>query len=297
MSEVPPIMSDRDCLVAWRRARQLDALLVLVQRYGAFVYGAALRRTGGNAVQAASITCAVVLVLARRGRRLSSKTVLAPWLFGVTALAARKSQPSRWWPWRWRKRRNHAPTPADANAWTRLAPAFDSAVDRLWRRRREAFLLHDVFGLDVPETARLLRTSEHRAEKRSQAALKSLSRQLRKQGGGDGEVLAREVAEHARPAVPDELSASLRNAIAEAMSARPRQKLALRVLNSLAIGRWRRRLLIGAAAAVVLAASAIAAVLYSQSHTGYSRLIALFLELRARSDAFLVKGLAVPAKP
>jgi DNA-directed RNA polymerase specialized sigma24 family protein len=301
MNEVPPIMSDRDCLVAWRRARQLDALLVLGQRYGAFVYGASLRRAGDNAVQAAEISRAVFLVLARRGRRLSSKTVLAPWLFGMTALAARKSQPSRWWPWplpwRWRKRRDHAPTPVDANAWTRLAPAFDSAVDRLWRRRREAFLLHYVLGLDVPETARLLRTSEHRAEKRAQAALKALAKQLRKQGGGDSEVLAREVAEHARPAVPDELSASIRNAMAEALSARPRQKLARRVLNSLGIRRWRRRLLIGAAAAVVLVASAIVAVLHSQAHTGYSRLIALFLELRARSDAFLVEGLAVPAKP
>ena len=127
MNEVPPIMSDRDCLVAWRRARQIDALLVLGQRYGAFVYGASLRRAGDNAVRAAEITCAVFLVLARRGRRLSSKTVLAPWLFGMTALAAKKSQPSRWWPWRWRKRRDHAPASADANAWTRLAPAFDSA--------------------------------------------------------------------------------------------------------------------------------------------------------------------------
>jgi hypothetical protein len=32
--------ADRDCLVAWRRARQFDALPVLRQRYGAFIYGA-----------------------------------------------------------------------------------------------------------------------------------------------------------------------------------------------------------------------------------------------------------------
>src|SRR5262249_13984615 len=141
------------------------------------------------------------------------------------------------------------------------------------------------------------RTSEQRAQKRSQAALKAVAKQLRKQGGGDRDVLVREIAEHARPALPEELSASIRDALAATLSARPRQKLALSVLNSLAIQRWRRGRPLGRGAAVVVVAMTIGAVLYSQSHTGYSRLIALFLELRERSDAFLVEGLAVPAKP
>src|ERR1043165_2789196 len=65
------------------------SLQTLVERYLGFVHSSALRRTG-DAAQAAEVTRAVFLVLARRARRLRKKTVLAGWLFHVTAVACRK---------------------------------------------------------------------------------------------------------------------------------------------------------------------------------------------------------------
>ena len=61
----------------------------LVERYLVLVHSSALRRTG-DAVQAAEVTRAVFLVLARRARRLRKKTMLAGWLFQVAAVACRK---------------------------------------------------------------------------------------------------------------------------------------------------------------------------------------------------------------
>ena len=84
-----PGTSDRECLESWARQRDAGSLKTLVERYLAFVHSSALRRTG-DAAQAAEVTRAVFLVLGRRARRLRKNTVLAGWLFQVTAVACRK---------------------------------------------------------------------------------------------------------------------------------------------------------------------------------------------------------------
>src|SRR4030095_6229478 len=84
-----PGTSDRECLESWARHRDGDGLQTVVERRFVFVHPSALRQTG-DAAQAAEVTRAVFLVLARRARRLRKKTVLAGWLFHVTAVACRK---------------------------------------------------------------------------------------------------------------------------------------------------------------------------------------------------------------
>src|SRR6266478_7038308 len=99
-------VKDRECLEAWRRDPGAENLRPLVERYGAFVYSLALRRTG-SADHAGEVTRAVFLVLARRARKLRKKTVLADWLFHVTAVACRKlagKSPGKSWK-RWFGRR------------------------------------------------------------------------------------------------------------------------------------------------------------------------------------------------
>src|SRR3989442_1074121 len=97
-----PTTSDRECLEAWRRAPGAEHLRPLIERYGAFVYSSAYRRTG-NADHAGEVTRAVFLVLARRAGKLRKKTVLAGWLFHATALPHRKrigqSPRTDWLPW------------------------------------------------------------------------------------------------------------------------------------------------------------------------------------------------------
>src|SRR5881394_4535130 len=89
-----PKASDRECLESWARHRDAASFRTLVERYLAFVYSSALRRTG-DAAHAAEVTRAVFLVLARRARRLRKNTVLAGWLFHVTAVACRKVRQKR----------------------------------------------------------------------------------------------------------------------------------------------------------------------------------------------------------
>src|ERR1044071_5449080 len=117
-----PGTSDRECLESWAPHRDAASLQTLVERYLVFVHSSALRRTG-DAAQAAEVTRAVFLVLARRARRLPKKTVLPACLFSVTAVACRKRKRMgrlrRLWQWVSRKPR--PALPPDATLWTRLA--------------------------------------------------------------------------------------------------------------------------------------------------------------------------------
>ena len=162
-----PGTSDRECLESWVRHRDADSLQTLVERYLVFVHSSALRRTG-DAAQAAEVTRAVFLVLARRARRLRKKTLLAGWLFHVTAVACRKlkrmGRLRRLWHWISRKPR--PALPPDATLWTRLAPQMDRALERLRTKQRNAVLLCAFLNHDFASAAKVLRTSERRVEKR-----------------------------------------------------------------------------------------------------------------------------------
>src|SRR5260221_11207649 len=142
-----PRTSDRECLESWARHRDADSLQPLVERYLVFVHSSALRRTG-DAAQAAEVTRAVFLVLARRARRLRKKTVLAGWLFEVTAVACRKLgvKPKRTGRWRWFGRRKRSELPPDAPLWAQIAPELDVALDHLPRAQRNAMLLRTVLN-------------------------------------------------------------------------------------------------------------------------------------------------------
>ncbi|HMJ91965.1 MAG TPA: sigma-70 family RNA polymerase sigma factor, partial [Candidatus Acidoferrum sp.] len=300
MSDTPPSMSDRECLVAWKRGRGVESLLPLLQRYAAFVYSSAYRRTGGNDTQAAEITRAVFLVLARRARKLPRKTVVAGWLFHITALTCRKVQrrQSRLWPWRWLKRSMRPPFPDDAPLWTRVAPEFDRALDKLPPKQRDSILLRIVLALEPLAAAQILRTRERRAEKRVKRGLNKIAKRLRKHAGlVDAKALALAcAAEACRAPMPLSLSEEIAASIRETLGKRPRLKLARRVLNSLAFARWRRRIAIGVPCALLLLAGIIAIAWFIDARTGHSRLLARFIEWSVRREAKTVPGLAAPAK-
>src|SRR6185503_10728338 len=152
--------TDRECLVAWRRAPIAENLRPLVERYAALVYSSAFRRTG-SAEDASEVTRAVFLVLARRARKLRKKTVLAGWLFHVTAVASRKLTRKRFGRlrrlWHWISRKPSPVLPPDATLWTRLAPQMDRALERLRSKQRNAVLLCAFLNHDFASTAKVLR--------------------------------------------------------------------------------------------------------------------------------------------
>src|SRR5580765_1447613 len=176
-----PGTSDRECLESWARHRDAESLQTLVERYLAFVHSSALRRTG-DAAQAAEVTRAVFLVLARRARRMRKKTVLAGWLFHVTTVTCRKlkgvGRLRRLWHWISRKPRTVLPP--NATLWTRLAPQIDRALERLRTRQRNAVLLCVFLNHDFGSAAKILRTSEQRVEKRVGRGMRKLANRLEK---------------------------------------------------------------------------------------------------------------------
>jgi RNA polymerase sigma factor (sigma-70 family) len=270
-----PGTSDRECLESWARHRDADGLQTLVERYLVFVHSSALRRMG-DAAQAAEVTRAVFLVLARRARRLEKKTVLADWLFHVTAFACRKlKRKGRLRRLRqWVSRKPRPALPPDATLWTRLAPQMDRALERLRTNQRYAVLLCAFLNHDSASAAKVLSTSERRVEKRLGRGMKRLAKRLGKRRApvDPGALAGACAAEGCATAVPEGLSSDILQSMEASRGQRTSLKLARRTLNTLAWLRWRRRFVIGWAAVSVLIAILGGIAVSIDSRSGYSRL-------------------------
>ncbi|HXJ56047.1 MAG TPA: CotH kinase family protein [Verrucomicrobiae bacterium] len=292
------LVTDQECLAAWRRHPQAEVLGPLIERYTAFVYSSAYRRTG-RAEDADAVTRAVFLVLARRARKLPKRTALAGWLFHVTAITCRKraGKPRRTSRWRWLRRRPKNEPPADVSWWTLAEPHIDAALERLPSSLREAVLVRTFLNTEPAFAARLLRTSERRLEKRLGKGLKKLARRLRR-SGVDPQGLAVDGAREgcAAPAAAPTLLAEILSEIQATLTRRPACPLARRTLNTLAWARWRRRFLVVTPSLFLLLGTMAGAAWYIDSLTGHSRLISMFLIWSAKNEGKNVPGLMQPAK-
>src|SRR5688572_10723595 len=272
---IVPGTPDRECLESWARHRDPDSLRRLVERYLAFVHSSARRRTG-DAAQAEEVTRAVFLVLARRARRLRKKTVLAGWLFHVTAVACRKltrmGRLRRLWQWISRKPR--PALPPDPTLWTRLAPQIDRALGRLRTKQRNAVLLCAFLNHDFASAAKILRTSERRVEKRLGRGMKKLAKRLVKRRAPlDPVALASACAtEGCAATVSEGLSLDILQSMEASRGQRPSLKLARRTLRSLVWARWRRRCIISTSVFGALLAIGAAAIWHG-SPTGRTWLV------------------------
>jgi RNA polymerase sigma factor (sigma-70 family) len=300
LSSIVPKTSDRECLEAWARHRDADSLQTLVERYLGFVYSSALRRTR-DAAQAAEVTRAVFLVLARRARRLPQNTVLAGWLFDVTSVACRKIGQNRIGRlrrlWQWISRQPPLPTfPPEATLWTRLAPQIERALERLRTKQRDALLLCVVLNHDFASAAKVLRTSERRVEKRVRRGMKNLANRLRKRRAPvDPTALAAACAtEGCAATVPEHLPLEVLQSMQASRGQRPSLDLARRTLNTLAWLRWRRRFVIGWAAVNVLLAILVGIAVSIDSRSGYSRLRSEAVLWSVRFRGWQVAELARP---
>lgn len=294
LSSKPP--TDRESLAAWRRDPGSTALRPIIERYAAFVFSSALRRTG-SAEDALAVTRAVFLVLARRARKLRRKEVLATWLFHITAIACPKLRRRCWWPRLRRARR--PPWPADATTWTRIAPEMDRALDRLATRQRRAVLLC-AFLNDSPEVAaRILGTRERRLKKRLARALNKLARRLGKRDATlNAATLAHLcMAEGSSAALPASQIEEILAAIEEKKGRGPSGRLARRTLRTLMWARWRRRVAVGLPVCTVLLVILATIAWRIDARTGHSRLLSAFLVWSVRWEGMRNPGLAEPARP
>jgi len=162
------------------------AFAELVRRHIDLVYGAALRRTGGDSHLAADVAQQVFTALARGARRLSRHAVLAAWLHTATRNAALNLMISE----QRRQTRETAALTFDAAIvageaspdWEQLRPLLDAAIDELPEADRAAVVLRFLEHRPFAEVGSTLHVSEDAARMRTDRALDKLRSALARRG-------------------------------------------------------------------------------------------------------------------
>jgi RNA polymerase sigma factor (sigma-70 family) len=180
-------MEDDTTLLRRFAEQRLEAdFAALVERHLGLVYGAALRRTNGDAHTAEDVTQEVFAELARHAHKLSAHPVLSGWLYVAAKRAAAKAL-------RGAERRRKRETEAwamhheqsggtDGINWVRLRAALDAAMDELPAVDRNAVLLRFFENRPFTEIGQTLRLSENTARMRVSRALERLELALERRG-------------------------------------------------------------------------------------------------------------------
>jgi len=178
-------VDDCELLRRFASERSEAAMAALVERHMKMVYATARREVGDDTL-AEDVTLAVFMILARKANRLSASVMLSSWLFTVTRYAARNAV-------RGERRRLSRETKAieemtreigyqEAEAWDRVSPELNDALDALNSREREAIFLRYFRDLSIEEAGQELRISPKAAQMRIQRATEKLRSRLAAKG-------------------------------------------------------------------------------------------------------------------
>lgn len=177
---------DVELLRRYAETHSQDSFAELVQRHLNFVYGAALRRLGGNTHRAEEIAQTVFTDLARKAAKLSDHPSITGWLHTSTRLAAAAIMRSEQ---RRQIREQEALTMSEAISnsplvpdWEQLRPVIDDALDQLSERDRTAVLQRYFENQPLAKVGQTLAVSEDTARKRVDRALEKLRAQLARRG-------------------------------------------------------------------------------------------------------------------
>jgi RNA polymerase sigma factor (sigma-70 family) len=159
-----------------------SAFTALFERHVHLVYSAALRQAR-NPSHAEEVTQAVFILLARKAKSLSPKTVLSGWLYQ----AARLTTASLIKREICRQRREQEMymqtlTEPDVSLWEQVSPLLDEAMGRLGEKDRNAIVLRFFENRTPQEVAATLRLNEVTARKRVSRALEKLRTLFAKRG-------------------------------------------------------------------------------------------------------------------
>src|ERR1700690_1207459 len=137
-----PELDDIALLRQYAEDNSESAFATLAEKYVNLVYSTALRGAG-NAQAAEEITQAVFIILARKARSLSKRTILSGWLYQTTRLTAANFQRGEI---RRQKREQEAYMQSTLNepepeAWPQIAPLLEAAMTGLSEKDRNAIVL------------------------------------------------------------------------------------------------------------------------------------------------------------
>ena len=168
-------MNDDIALVREYAATQSDsAFETLATRYVNLVYSAALRQVCDPHL-AEDVTQAVFIILARKAKSLSDKTILSGWLYRTARYAsadALKAQRRR----QIREQEAHMEAHSDTSgpAWEQLSPILDDAMAHLRDKDRDAIVLRFFENKSLREVGTALGLEERAAQKRVARGLEKL---------------------------------------------------------------------------------------------------------------------------
>jgi len=151
-----------------------SAFTALFERHVHLVYSVALRQAR-NPSQAEEVTQVVFILLARKAKSLSPKTVLSGWLYQAARLTTASLIKRE-------IRRHHREqevymqtlTEPDTSQWEQISPLLDDAMGRLGEKDRNAIVLRFFENRTPPEVAAALKLNEATARKRVSRALEKL---------------------------------------------------------------------------------------------------------------------------
>ena len=158
------------------------AFTELVRRHLNLVYGAAFRRTDGDASLAEDIAQQVFTRLARDAAKVRRHPMLAGWLYVATRHAAASAmRAERRRKWREEQAMND-PTSLPDHDWRQLRPELDAVIDKLTGQDRDAVLLRFFEAKAFAEIGAALGISEDAARMRVERALAKLRSLLARRG-------------------------------------------------------------------------------------------------------------------
>jgi len=176
-------MDDMELLREYATRHSEEAFTTLVTRHIDLVYSAALRHTR-NHHQAQEITQAVFVVLARKAPSLSSRTVLAGWLFQTARLTA--ANHARGEIRRARREQEVCmqsdPNDHDEDSWRHVTPILNEVIGGLREKDRDAIVLRFLQGKDYRQVAAALGATEEAAQMRVGRALEKMRKMFARRG-------------------------------------------------------------------------------------------------------------------
>jgi RNA polymerase sigma factor (sigma-70 family) len=200
------MLTDAELIGAYAKNRSEEAFAELVERRIGFVYGTALRQTGGDAHAAQDVTQAVFSLVARKAATLAHHESLSGWLYTTATYTARRA----WRDAQSRRKREqeaaimneiekdgathtaraahvaydgHGDAAHGAHGDTdRLRPLLDEALGALREGEREAVLLRFFEGRGFAEIGAALKMSEDAARMRVARAVEKMRGRFARRG-------------------------------------------------------------------------------------------------------------------